>query len=277
MKRIVFFGVVVILVIALASCWPGSIPLVPKTLLIDDIHNNAIGGSFNTLFAKFIQEFQAKGYSVSLASSVGFSPENYGAVLIAVPELTYTAAEKNKLSSLLSRGGKIILLGEWYSYYNNAPLNAITTAIGVNISFNNNELLDKTNNYDGTTYWVTTTKFETHPLSAGLSKIVIFAGCTLNVGAGADVVARAEATSYTASVEAAPFSAESSIGVSQEEEYDSQVIISVPVVAAARVGVGKVFAVGDTNIFGNEPGSLVSGDYIDILNNKKLLQNIIDW
>ena len=277
MKRIVFFGVVVILVIALASCWPGSIPLVPKTLLIDDIHNNAIGGSFNILFAKFIQEFQAKGYSVSLASSVGFSPENYGAVLIAVPQLSYTAAEKNKLSSLLSRGGKIILLGEWYSYYNNAPLNAITTAIGVNISFNNNELLDKTNNYDGTTYWVTTTKFETHPLSAGLSKIVIFAGCTLNVGAGADVVARAEATSYTASVEAAPFSAESSIGVSQEEEYDSQVIISVPVVAAARVGVGKVFAVGDTNIFGNEPGSLVSGDYIDILNNKKLLQNIIDW
>ena len=277
MKRTVFFGVVVILVIALASCWPGSIPLVPKTLLIDDIHNNAIGGSFNILFAKFIQEFQAKGYSVSLASSVGFSPENYGAVLIAVPQLSYTAAEKNKLSSLLSRGGKIILLGEWYSYYNNAPLNAITTAIGVNISFNNNELLDKTNNYDGTTYWVTTTKFETHPLSAGLSKIVIFAGCTLNVGAGADVVARAEATSYTASVEAAPFSAESSIGVSQEEEYDSQVIISVPVVAAARVGVGKVFAVGDTNIFGNEPGSLVSGDYIDILNNKKLLQNIIDW
>ena len=277
MKRIVFYGVVFILVIALASCWPGSIPLVPKTLLIDDIHNNAIGGSFNTLFAKFIQEFQAKGYSVSLASSVGFSPENYGAVLIAVPQLSYTAAEKNKLSSLLSRGGKIILLGEWYSYYNNAPLNAITTAIGVNISFNNNELLDKTNNYDGTTYWVTTTKFETHPLSAGLSKIVIFAGCTLNVGAGADVVARAEATSYTASVEAAPFSAESSIGVSQEEEYDSLVIISVPVVAAARVGVGKVFAVGDTNIFGNEPGSLVSGDYIDILNNKKLLQNIIDW
>ena len=277
MKRIVFYGVVFILVIALASCWPGSIPLVPKTLLIDDIHNNAIGGSFNTLFAKFIQEFQAKGYSVSLASSVGFSPENYGAVLIAVPQLSYTAAEKNKLSSLLSRGGKIILLGEWYSYYNNAPMNAITAAIGVNISFNNNELLDNTNNYDGTTYWVTTTKFETHPLSAGLSKIVIFAGCTLNVGAGADVVARAEATSYTASVEAAPFSAESSIGVSQEEEYDSQVIISVPVVAAARVGVGKVFAVGDTNIFGNEPGSLVSGDYIDILNNKKLLQNIIDW
>ena len=277
MKKLLLISTLVIFALLLTSCWPGSIPLVPKTLLIDDIHNNAIGGSFNILFAKFIQEFQAKGYSVSLASSVGFSPENYGAVLIAVPELTYTAAEKNKLSSLLSRGGKIILLGEWYSYYNNAPLNAITTAIGVNISFNNNELLDKTNNYDGTTYWVTTTKFETHPLSAGLSKIVIFAGCTLNVGAGADVVARAEATSYTASVDAAPFSAESSIGVSQEEEYDSQVIISVPVVAAARVGVGKVFAVGDTNIFGNEPGSLVSGDYIDILNNKKLLQNIIDW
>ncbi|HNS68233.1 MAG TPA: hypothetical protein PK411_10705 [Mesotoga infera] len=277
MKRIVFFGVVVILVIALASCWPGSIPLVPKTLLIDDIHNNAIGGSFNILFAKFIQEFQAKGYSVSLASSVGFSPENYGAVLIAVPELTYTAAEKNKLSSLLSRGGKIILLGEWYSYYNNAPMNAITAAIGVNISFNNNELLDNTNNYDGTTYWVTTTKFETHPLSTGLSKIVIFAGCTLNVGAGASIVARAEATSYTASVDTVHFSAESSIGVSQEEGYDSQVIISVPIVAAARVGVGKVFAVGDTNIFGNEPGSYVPGDYIDIFNNKKLLQNIIDW
>jgi hypothetical protein len=46
-------------------------------------------------------------------------------------------------------------------------------------------------------------------------------------------------------------------------------------VVAARVGSGKVVALGDSDIFsgdGNLPGA-----YIDQFDNLKLLQNIINW
>ncbi|HNS68232.1 MAG TPA: hypothetical protein PKG97_11610, partial [Mesotoga infera] len=62
----------------------------------------------------------------------------------------------------------------------------------------------------------------------------------------------------------------------QSAEFSSQdVIISVPLVVAARVGSGKVVALGDSDIFsgdGNLPGA-----YIDQLDNLRLLQNIINW
>ncbi len=137
MKRIIFLSVLVLIVLMLTSCWPGSFPIVPKTLLIDDVHNNFYHSSstfdFEEEYEELISEFQMKGYSVSLASDVWFLPENYGTVLIAVPTTPFSAAEKSSLSALLSRGGKVILLGEWYDYYDNAPLNAITSSIGADI------------------------------------------------------------------------------------------------------------------------------------------------
>ncbi len=211
------------------------------------------------------------------SSDVGFNPQEYRAVMISAPEVTYSNTEKSKLANLLSLGGKIILLSEWYSYYNNAPLNAITSYLGVNISFNNNLLRDEVNNYSSNTKWVTTTKFEAHILSVGLNKIVFFATSTLNAGANTSIVARAEATSYTPAGISLEFSEASSVeSGAQSEGFSSQdVIISVPLVVAAMVGTGKVVALGDSNIFSGE-GKL-PGAYIDQLDNLRLLQNILNW
>lgn len=279
MKKLLLISVVIVFALVLTSCWPGSIPLVPKSLLIDDTHNNAVDDTMSNTLAKLIQTFQAKGYSVSLASSAGFVPEQFGAVLIPAPRNAYNTSEKNKLSTLLSLGGKVILLGEWYPYYNNAPMNAITSALGVNISFNNNVLLDNVNNYQSNNSWVTTTKFEAHPLSAGLSKIVLFSGCTLNTGVGVSDIARAESTSYTPAALPPDFPT-SSAGAEMDLtglEFEPQVTIVVPLVAAANVGFGKVVAVGDINIFGNDTGGDIAGDFIDVYSNRRLLENIINW
>jgi len=272
MKKLLLISTLVIFALLLTSCWPGSIPLVPKTLLIDNTHSSSGGG-----ITRIVQAFQARGYSVFYSSVVGFNPQEYGAVLISAPEVAYTNTEKSKLGNLLSLGGKIILLSEWYSYYNSAPLNAITSYLGVNISFNNNLLLDNVNNYKSRTDWVTTTKFEAHTLSAGLNKIVLFATSTLNAGANTSIVARAEATSYTPAGISPEFSEASSVesGVQSAEFSSQDVIISVPLVVAARVGTGKVVALGDSDIFSGE-GTL-PGAYIDQLDNLRLLQNIINW
>ncbi|HPI17878.1 MAG TPA: hypothetical protein PK396_09145 [Mesotoga sp.] len=272
MKKLLLISTLVIFALLLTSCWPGSIPLVPKTLLIDNTHSSSGGG-----ITRIVQAFQARGYSVFYSSVVGFNPQEYGAVLISAPEVAYTNTEKSKLGNLLSLGGKIILLSEWYSYYNSAPLNAITSYLGVNISFNNNLILDNVNNYKSRTDWVTTTKFEAHTLSAGMNKIVFFATSTLNAGANTSIVARAEATSYTPAGISPEFSEASSVesGVQSQGFSSQDVIISVPLVVAARAGSGKVVALGDSDIFSGE-GSL-PGAYIDQLDNLRLLQNIINW
>ena len=271
MRKLLLLVSVVVFALVLTSCWPGSIPLVPKTLLIDNTHSSK-GGDIT----RIVQAFQAKGYTVFYSSVVGFNPESYGAVLVSAPSVAYSTAEKAKLSTLLSLGGKVILLGEWFNYYNSAPLNSITAYIGANITFNNNLLQDNVNRFQSNSDWVTTTKFESHPLSMGLSKIVLYAACTLNAGSNAFVVARAESTSYTASVESLELSEATSVESGIDSDFfSSQVIIVVPLVVTARVGFGKVVAVGDSDLFsgfGTLPGA-----YVDQLNNLKLLQNIIDW
>jgi len=265
----------------LTSCWPGSFPIVPKTLLIDDVHDNFYDSSspfdFEEEYEELISEFQMKGYSVSLASDVGFLPENYGTVLIAVPTTPFSAAEKSSLSALLSRGGKVILLGEWYNYYDNAPLNAITSSIGADIQFNNNELKDNINNFDAVKSWITTTKFESHLLTTGLGKIALFATCSLNVGYDAVIIARAESTAFTPLVYEANSMIRTPASPSFSQGFESQVVIVVPVAAAANIGFGKVFAIGDSNIFADDSELYVPGDYIDIFDNRRLLRNVIDW
>ena len=281
MKRIILFSVITALVMMISSCWPGSFPVVPRTLLIDDVHDNFYSSTFPFDFyehyEELISEFQTKGYSVSLASDVGFFPENYGAVLIAVPTVQYSSAEKSSLSTLLGLGGKVIILGEWYSYYDNTPLNQITGSIGVDIEFNNNELKDNVHNFAGDDDWITTTRFESNPITSGLGKIALFAACSLNVGYDSAIIASAEPTAFAASSLESNF-LDSSSGSDQEiQSYDPQVTIVVPIAAVANVGFGKVFAIGDSNIFADEPDSYIPGDYIDVFDNRRLLRNVINW
>ena len=279
MKRIAILIMFSALVLILTSCFPRSFPRVPKTLLIDDSHNNRIDDEASVELSKLIKAFEDKGYTVDLSSETGFSPEGYGIALVLAPQSSYSVNEMSGLATLLSRGGKVLLLGEYYPYYDNAPINAIASYLEVGIQFNNNLLHDSTNNYDNEEIWVTTTKFNAHPLTAGLSKIVLIAGATLNTSGEAQTIAYAEPTSYVPLNVAA---IESLSGVvagsgSSLTEFSKQVTIVVPLVAAASVGSGKVVAIGDINLFSDDIWEYISGDFIDLFDNRKLLNNIIDW
>jgi len=246
----------------------------------DDVHNNFYHSSspfdFDEEYEELISEFQLKGYSVSFASDVGFLLENYRAVLIAVPTIQYSSAEKSSFSTLLGLGGKVIILGEWYGYYDNTPLNQITGSIRVDIEVNNNGLKDNVHNFAGDDDWITTTRFEPNPVTAGLGKIALFAACSLNVGYDSTIIASPEPTFAPISFESnsVDSSSASDYGI---QSYDSQVTIVVPVAAVANVGFGKVIAIGDSNIFADEPDSDIPGDYIDVFDNRRLLRNVINW
>jgi len=279
MKRTSILIMLLALALILTSCFPGSFPRVPKTILIDDSHNNRIDDEASVEMSKLIQALEDKGYTVDLSSESGFSPEGYGIVIVLAPQTAYSVNEMSGLVTLLSRGGKVLLLGEYYTYYDNAPLNAIASYLEVGIQFNNNLLHDNTNNYDNEEIWVTTTKFNAHPLTTGLNKIVLIAASTLNTSGEAQTIAYAEPTSYVPLSVAAK---ESLSGVvagngTSPSEFSDQVTIVVPLVAAASVGSGKVVAIGDINLFSDDIWGYISGDFIDLFDNRKLLNNIIDW
>ena len=178
MKRLIIVLTITMALLVLSSCFPGSGPKVPKSLLIDDIHSNYTE-EFETSkrYETLIQEFRGKGYTVDLASVKGFSPENYGVVLVATPGDAFSAGEIADLSALLSRGGKIIVLGEWFEYYDNTILNTLLSALGIDIQFSNNKIVDESNNYGFVEYWVTTSLFESHRITSGLDEIALFGAC----------------------------------------------------------------------------------------------------
>lgn len=279
MRKAPFVIGVLVLTLILTSCFPGSFPRVPKKVLIDDSHNSRIDAPASVEFSNFIQAFKDKGYTVDLSSEAGFSPEEYGIVVVFAPQAFYSVDEMIELNTLLSKGGKVLLLGEYYSYYDNSPLNAIASYLEIGIQFNNNLLSDDTNNYDGEKIWITTTKFNAHPLYAGLSKIALIAASSLNTTGETQIIAYAEPTTY---VPLDVANRDFFSGVVKGEnyaasEFSNQVTIVVPLVAAATAGSGKIVAIGDVNVFSNDLWDYISGDFIDLFDNRKLLDNIIDW
>jgi len=86
MKRTSILIMLLALALILTSCFPGSFPRVPKTILIDDSHNNRIDDVASVEMSKLIQALEDKGYTVDLSSESGFSPEGYGIVMFWLPK-----------------------------------------------------------------------------------------------------------------------------------------------------------------------------------------------
>ena len=281
MKKRIFIIVIItfVLMIFISSC---VVPIcnVPKTVLFDNSHNNK--GCFDdnvlTKFATIISILQTMGYTVNYTSSSGFFPENYGVFIIPIPVTEYTATENQKISSFLSKcERKLLVIGEWYDYYDNTPLNNILTYLGSGISFNNELVQDNVNKYDSNNSWVIVNNFITHPVTGGLNSIIPFATTSINVSGNAVSLANTSAVSY---LDAPVFDSSTSSNYQEDlkDEKADGIVISGPfcVVAAQSLMSGKIVAVGDGNIFANG-GSIPAGEYIDAADNEQLFKNIINW
>jgi len=277
MKRLIIVLTITMALLVLSSCFPGSGPKVPKSLLIDDIHSNYTEEfEPSKRYETLIQEFRGKGYTVDLASAKGFSPENYGAVLVATPGDAFSTGEIADLSALLSRGGKIILLGEWFEYYDNTILNALLSALGIDIQLANNVLLDEVNNYDSADQWITTAQFSTHRVTQDLTKIALFAACSLEVGSAASVISNAESTTFTLAGEDMQAFSSADLSVPSNSLQLEQ-NTTFPVIASQSTGSGKILVIGDSDVIADDLEELISGEFVNVLDNLKLLRNIIEW
>ncbi|PNE19825.1 hypothetical protein V511_12475, partial [Mesotoga sp. Brook.08.YT.4.2.5.1] len=176
----------------------------------------------------------------------------------------------------LSRGGKIIVLGEWFEYYDNTILNTLLSALGIDIQLENNVLLDEVNNYDSADQWITTAQFGTHRVAQELTKIALFATCSLEVGSGATVITSAESTAFTlAGEDMQVFSSADLSALSNSLQPEQNA--TFPVIASQSKGSGKILVIGDSDVIADDLEELISGEFVNVLDNLKLLRNIIEW
>lgn len=259
------------------SCIPELI--LPMSILIDDVHTNENdfdGYGINEFYGTLISTLQGMGYTVKLASSAGFSPSTstYRTVILPAPFDAYTNSETQALVNFVKSGGKLIMLGEWSSYGNSAKtnLNALSNALGAGITFNMDTVYDNTNYYTYQ-YWPLVSNFVSHPTTSGVSTIALIASCSLSVQSPASAIAYASSSAYTSS---SMLRGGNSIGAGIKSLEPSEKVGNIIVAAVAQIGSGKVVAIGEANIFGDD---VYYGEtnFIDLYSNMRFFKNIINW
>jgi len=269
------------------SCSPPT--EVTSLVLIDDTHLNVgIDTDITDYYAELISTLRGMGYGVKLASEVGLAPSvpTYSIVILATPSQGYNSSETQALVNFVENGGKLIMMGDWGGYAESANTNLsnLSSALGAGIEFNIDTVYDETNNWDGHTDWPVTSNFVSHPTTSGLSSIAYIAGCSLSVQDPATVIVYAEDTAMVYEEDTAdtfenlntPKGNSASSGIEAAGTKDIIVVGDIVLSAVANIGNGKVIAIGDTNIFGDDVDSEET-DFIYILDNLKFFKNIINW
>jgi hypothetical protein len=251
-----------------------------KKILIDNTHGNENyydGYTKENFFGTLIGELESMYHTVDFTSEVGFIPSQYDILILDAPFSAYTYSEEDKVYSFLQNGGTLVALGEKAAgYWNNSYLNNMLSYLGVDIRFEANFIYDYVNYYEEY-HWPKITDFFSHPTTNSLDSIVLFAACTLDVFGDAEVVAESSTVNVTEPFNVKSDSSDSASVISKGMEVDPQVSITVPIIGVDYVGSGKVIAIPDVNIFGDDVYGDINGNFIDVDDNMQLLMNIIYW
>jgi endonuclease YncB( thermonuclease family) len=129
------------------------------TVLYDEGH-----GSYNTLssFSNMANYAENNGYTVNATSDISADLSGADAVMISSPGSAFTGSELTDLVNFVNNGGTVLLhdTSDYNNYDETANLNDIANELGVGFRFNDDQVLDDTNN-GGVSYTPTTTQFDT--------------------------------------------------------------------------------------------------------------------
>lgn len=202
---------------------PADLPVPKKKILFDDTHGCRPG-----LVGDWIEYETAlvnAGYSVShyTASSVTLAAlKKYDAFIIAVPRVSYSAAEKTAIADFVNDGGGLMIVQDFGNAPWSAPTREILNLFGANDD--NNFMEDPTNHYlPGQTDDVvfdSQRNFLPHPIINGWNSFHVDAASSLSVDAAWTTVV---------------------------ETDDDSIPARRPAVIARSFGSGRVVAFGDSN------------------------------
>ena len=181
-------------------------------------------------------------------------------VILPEPDHPMTNEELNLLENFMDNGGKIIVIGDWYSYFDPDNLNPLTQNYG--IAWNDGEVMDDAINLNNISYIPILSTFAINPYAAYLKKgveSIIFHGSTYLTITGSNVypIVLGNPTSYAVDSNKNP------VGINGTD------IITFAV--AELPNGGLMIASGSSYIFRSD------GKYASYYeHNKPFLENIVD-
>jgi len=223
-------------------------------IVFDEGHGQFYSSSKMTKFIEYLKQ-----YALVEINTGNFTEELLSRahlVVIPYPNDGLYDFEISLLKNYLANGGKLWVMGNWYKYFDPENLNILTSEYG--IVWNDGEIMDDVQNYEGTSYRPILSVFADNILakllSAGVSSVLAH-GCTyLNVSSPAVPILLGNPTSY---------------GVNATG--DPSGINATDLIAAAAVELtsgGKLFAMGGTLPFAYTENPEYNHRFID---------NIIRW
>lgn len=249
---------------------PIHIVLTPlPRVLFDDVHNPINGyTSISNHFAPLISYLEDAKYIVDIGNMSNL--EDYDILVLADPHISFNTSEITSIQTFLQRGGKLVMLGEHGYFSDNSALNALSIALGIGITLNQDVVCDDTDNYQDTNYWPLISDFVSHAVTTDISTVIIGCGSSLNVTSPATVVAWSDQDSYNEqgaeNIEYSPLSKPMVLRGSKSQGLFIMIAVS-------EVNDGKVFVVGDTNLWSYD----MDIDFFSLYDNEKLVSRHISY
>jgi len=252
----------------------GISPEIPR-VLFDDTHNPINGyASISSHFAPLISYLEDAKYIVEIGDISNL--EDYDILVLADPHVRFNTSEITSIRTFLQKGGKLVMLGEHGEFSDNSAINALSIALGTGITLNQDVVCDDTDNYQDANYFLPLiSDFVSHVVTTDISTVVIGCGSSLNVTSPATVVAWSDPDSYEGTAfnkqvaETITRSPSSKPMLLKRSKAQGPFII----IAVSEVNDGKVFVVGDTNLWSYD----VYIDFLTLYDNEKLAKNVFSW
>ncbi len=130
-----------------------KLPLQRRVILFDGSHRNWVVTSHR--LGSFYSSLEEEGYEVREHTEGPLTEKTLSGVhVLFLPWTTYRYSheEKEALTSFLENGGGVVLTskGDYSKYHDTASFNSILSYVGSAIRFNDDEVLDDTDNYGNT-------------------------------------------------------------------------------------------------------------------------------
>ncbi len=251
-------------------------PVVSGCKILFDRSHGFNSGVDTTYWSHLISGLRSAGHEV-VTDQTDFDLSGYSVVFLSMPAEDYSSTELSALQSFVQSGGGLVLSAEHSGGFGTAYLNNVANLFGIN--FKSNVVYDDVHNDQAQNIWPIITDYVAHPTTEGITQTVIYAGASIELSGSAYAVAYADTGAYILpTLKGVVPSSPIYPGVYKNgdgEHSFSDDGLDIVVMAASEYGAGKVWAVGDFNIWADDYEAQDIG--IDYYDNQELALNVFDW
>lgn len=227
-------------------------------------------------FRSLEKALEEAGYFVVFSSSEfeNLNFDNYDVLVLALPNVSFSAGEKDALLKFLKDGGGILLIGEdrltSQTYGITSPLNDLSKEFG--IIFEETVVVDQTNNMNLNGVNISRipiiSNFLDHPVASDISEFFLSQGCSLSLSEPAFKLAWGDEDTFA--------DLNGNLRLNPEREKTGENVVTL---AGSSYKNGRIVAICDGNLWSHRDVANFAWtkDQIEFLDNKKLALNILEW